>query len=299
MALEMPASAPGRRHPNRVPFKGVLTLVEKASDRPPAGARGKRVVLTRAAAERALATLLGMGVDHTPAMDGHDARRKVGIITSADVVGNELVVSGYIFGRDFPDVVREIKGAAGRLGMSFEVADAKVEDVNAAIWRLTEVTFTGAALLRKDKAAYRNTWVELQAGVQAEILGRMRVSEELAQVISGAERIAAAAEALEKALQRQASLEEKVERIVAAVEESRAAAALHERVAELEKQNAELKAQAGRAMRKTLPPIVTSLLAKHEGESLDSAVLDKALAGLSVEQRIAVKAQMARVGILE
>src|SRR6185312_3513112 len=37
-------------HPNRVPFEGVLTLVDEPSNRPPSGARGHRVILTRAAA---------------------------------------------------------------------------------------------------------------------------------------------------------------------------------------------------------------------------------------------------------
>src|SRR6266699_5828735 len=44
MAIEMPRVA---GHPNREPFRGVLTLVDAASDKPPAGARGHRVLLTR------------------------------------------------------------------------------------------------------------------------------------------------------------------------------------------------------------------------------------------------------------
>ena len=47
-------------HPNRVPFEGVLTVVNAASDKAPAGARGHRVMLTREAAEKALPSLLGM-----------------------------------------------------------------------------------------------------------------------------------------------------------------------------------------------------------------------------------------------
>ncbi len=41
-------------HPNRVPFEGVLTMVNTASDKAPAGARGHRGRLTREAAENAL-----------------------------------------------------------------------------------------------------------------------------------------------------------------------------------------------------------------------------------------------------
>jgi len=91
-------------HPNRVDFEGVLTVVNTPSDKAPAGARGHRVILTREAAEKALPSLLGMAVDYRPGWDGHDARRKCGIITQADVEANRLRVSGYLFGKDFPEV---------------------------------------------------------------------------------------------------------------------------------------------------------------------------------------------------
>ena len=54
--------------------------------------------------------------------------------------------------------------------------------------------------------------------------------------------------------------------------------------------------------RKTLAPFVSMLLTKSGVDdpsiSADSAVLDKALATLSVEQRVAVKTEMARAGII-
>ena len=208
MALALPRV---RSHPNRQPFRGVLTLVDSPSDRPPAGARGHRVILTRAAAERAIPSLLGMGLDFTAAFDGHDARRKVGIITSAEIVSErveqafrpalkpdqknlvgqgfspdsraqqatpevnekrgtrnqKLVVAGFLFARDFPDVVREIRLGANSLGMSYEVTGARVRDLRDRIWTLDEVTFTGAAVLRRDKAAYQNTSIELTNDFEA------------------------------------------------------------------------------------------------------------------------------------
>lgn len=145
-------------HPNRVPFEGVLTIVNSASDKAPAGARGHRVVLMREAAETALPSLLGMAVDYRPGWDGHDARRKVGLLTEANLVGNRLVVRGYIYARDFPEVAKTIAGHAPEsMGMSYELADARVEDMRADIWKLTRVTFTGAAILLREKAAYRAT----------------------------------------------------------------------------------------------------------------------------------------------
>src|SRR5208282_5185114 len=124
-------------HPNRVPFEGVLTVVNAASDKPPAGARGHRVMLMREAAEKALPSLLGMAVDYRPGWDGHDARRKIGLLTEADVVGPKLVVRGYLYARDFPEVTKSIKATAamdpGAMGMSYELADARVEDMRAEV----------------------------------------------------------------------------------------------------------------------------------------------------------------------
>lgn len=145
-------------HPNRVPFEGVLTLVDAASDKPPAGARGHRVMLTREAAEKALASLLGMAVDYRPGWDGHDSRRKVGVITDASLTGKRLVIKGYIYARDFPEVAKTIAAHSPEaMGMSYELADARVEDMRSEIWKLTRVTFTGAAILLRAKAAYRET----------------------------------------------------------------------------------------------------------------------------------------------
>ena len=171
MAIEMPVV---ESHPNREAFRGVLTLVDVASDRPPSGARGHRVVLTRAAAERALPSLLGMGLDYAPSLDRHDTRRKVGVITRAEIIGRKVELGGYLYAKDFPEIVREIRAAAapGRvfagtrspraLGMSYEIADARVADLRSKIWTLTHVMFTGAAILRRDKAAYSETSIELE-----------------------------------------------------------------------------------------------------------------------------------------
>jgi hypothetical protein len=78
--------------------------------------------------------------------------------------------------------------------------------------------------------------------------------------------------------------------------------ALRSKVAQLEKTNQDLKAQSATARRKTLSPLVSALLAKEgvEGETVvDAPIIEKALSGLSIEQRIAVKAELARAGLLK
>jgi hypothetical protein len=155
MAVEFPTV---HGHPNRLPFEGVLTLVDVASDKAPSGARGHRVVLTREAAEGALPSLLGMAVDYKAGWDGHDARQKCGIITAAELDGRKLTVAGYLFARDFPEMEGKIQAdGAGSMGMSYELADAHVADMRAQVWTLTRATFTGAAILLREKAAYRST----------------------------------------------------------------------------------------------------------------------------------------------
>jgi hypothetical protein len=157
MAVEFPIV---HGHPNRLAFEGVLTMIDVPSDRSPSGARGHRVILTRAAAEAALPSLLGMAVDFKAGWDGHDARQKCGIITSAQVDGSRLTVAGYLFARDFPEMEQKIQAAgeaSTAMGMSYELADAHVADMNAQVWTLTRATFTGAAILLREKAAYRGT----------------------------------------------------------------------------------------------------------------------------------------------
>ncbi|MFZ0792900.1 MAG: hypothetical protein WAM65_03955, partial [Candidatus Korobacteraceae bacterium] len=75
----------------------------------------------------------------------------------------QIAVSGYLFAHDFPDVVDEIRSqATSTLGMSYEIANATVPNQEAAIWTVTGFTFTGAAVLRRDKAAYPQTWIAVQ-----------------------------------------------------------------------------------------------------------------------------------------
>jgi hypothetical protein len=148
-------------HPNRLPFEGCLTLVDIPSDKAPSGAQGHRVMLTKQAAEVALPSLLGMAVDYKAGWDGHDARQKCGIITSAHLVGSRLLVGGFLFARDYPEMEARVSGAGTEIntvmGMSYELADAHVADMRDTVWRLTRATFTGAAILLREKAAYRAT----------------------------------------------------------------------------------------------------------------------------------------------
>jgi septal ring factor EnvC (AmiA/AmiB activator) len=100
------------------------------------------------------------------------------------------------------------------------------------------------------------------------------------------------------------ALSGEVEKISATVDQSRREAELAEKLAATERELAELKAGTAQnvlsPLRRTLPSTTSEMLAKHGiGEGpVDVRTLDVALAGLSLEQRIAVKTQLQRAGAI-
>ena len=177
MAIEMPVV---EGHPNRMPFTGVLTRVDQPSDNPPGGSSGHRTLLSTAVAESALPSLLGMAVDYRPGFDGHDRKNKIGIITAAEVVGDDLKIEGFFYAKDFPEECERIRAEKDALGFSFEV-DARIQDANADLWVIDSCVFTGAAVLYKNLAAYTTTSLAAQADK-----GLQMTPEELKAILDGA-----------------------------------------------------------------------------------------------------------------
>jgi hypothetical protein len=135
------------------------------------------------------------------------------------------------------------------------------------------------------------------------------------ELMEAAERLEAVASALEQTASRlaerqvalEAEAEEHVGRIVATVESAREAE-LERRLAEAEARIAQLTAAAAAPVqgRKTLSPSMTTMLAKQgvtldlgaAGAAIDTVTLDAALSSLGIEQRIAVKSELRRAGLL-
>jgi len=104
----------------------------------------------------------------------------------------------------------------------------------------------------------------------------MEVKDELGVAL---ERLAAAAGLFERVSAREAQLEEQLQEAEATI--------------------VALRAEAARsAGRKTAASGVGSLVAKEGGVAVEAGALDASLRSLSVEQRIAVKSEMMRAGLL-
>ena len=139
----------------------------------------------------------------------------------------------------------------------------------------------------------------------------MEIENILAALGENMERLSSAATLLERTVswmeERNAAGAGAVAKMTAAVESQSESLErereLLKRLEAAEQTIAEMRAQAGKATaaRQTLPASTTQLLAKQGISMVDSiqaGALDAALTGLSVEQRIAVKAQLLRAGML-
>jgi len=125
------------------------------------------------------------------------------------------------------------------------------------------------------------------------------------------ERLAAAAEMLEKAAEIltagqndfREEMQSTVARIVATTETSEAFTELEAKLEAAVAEIAALRAEQTERVsaRKTVPVATVNLLAKHglaAGAEVDASALDAALTSLSIEQRIAVKSQLLRAGLV-
>ncbi len=143
--------------------------------------------------------------------------------------------------------------------------------------------------------------------VAANVESTAALADGVAQLISAAAQLERAAAMIEARFSAgAASSGGEVAKVVAAVESDSAArlTELELKLQAAESKITELRAQANgpvAAGRKTLPASAAHLLAKHGLDTLDQVnggALDAALQGLSLEQRIAVKSQLMRAGML-
>lgn len=149
-------------HPNKMKFSGVLVRLDEPSDKPPNGSNGRKIMLPSGVAKKRLATIVGMGLNYQPSLDGHAQRRKVGVINKAWIEGHNVCVEGTIWKHDFPEAEKDLKQDG--LGMSMEIGDVRVEDTDASVWKITDFKFLGATILWKNAAAYHRTMAIAASG---------------------------------------------------------------------------------------------------------------------------------------
>jgi hypothetical protein len=137
--IALKASANGKlnlgelEHPNRMPFSGVLTYLNRLSTEPPHGANGLRVFIPTEVGSPAVASLKGMAVNYIEGNpNGHDPKSKVGVITEAYLGETQsdgavpIHIEGYVYALDFEDAALSIKASQSTLGFSYETAQTQL-----------------------------------------------------------------------------------------------------------------------------------------------------------------------------
>jgi septal ring factor EnvC (AmiA/AmiB activator) len=139
---------------------------------------------------------------------------------------------------------------------------------------------------------------ETQKGAETQTSAQSSLEQCAAQLSSAAEALERVIGKLEAQYE---SLNQKIDRIIATVEKAGAEEkpVVEEKKPEEPKKKS-LAAEGERGgERRTLAPLVGRLLAKGgEVVGMDCATLEKALQGLTIEQRMAVKSELARAGWL-
>lgn len=244
-------------HPNRLPFKGLLTWFDVPSDKPVGGAKGRKVIIPSSIGEPALESLVGMAVNVRSDLSGHSPTTKIGIFEKAytgEPLGTSAVpvyVEGYLYAADFPDLVEELREQQDDLGFSYETKHTLVAerlDASEPTWEVTALGhFTGAAILYKSKAAYTKTSLaaeeetmdheQLKQALQAMGIDVSALGSVLSEWMAFKDALSAAGGYASLSVYLNAAAEEKtkVEELTAKVDElTTALAASEEKVAALE-----------------------------------------------------------------
>lgn len=154
-------------NPDFMKFDAVVGYIDTPTDATPCGGvEGYQLVISSEGMD--VQSLIGSGVnvawsdgwfyDAEDTLKSHNPRFKVGVIDSAQVVGNQIMASGHLWKADFPDVCDTIECAKESLGCSVEAYfDGYKKNSEAKTITGFGAHFTGVAILYKNKAAFKST----------------------------------------------------------------------------------------------------------------------------------------------
>ena len=245
--------------PNWMPFTGICLFTDVPSDGIPSSNCGidKPVMFPSDEVEKSIDTFENMGVNCVwpewgnpeEAFSGHDSRRKIGVMTSASVEDNKVVIKGGLWSWDFDDICDMVKSAKESLGWSVEVS-MNIEETDE-YYIAKDLEFTGVALLFADDASFSKTSIAAQRRKGVDTMSKEEMQELLDSLfVKFEERISRVDEKVEKissdfAAEKQAKSEEKAALELAAKEKLEADAKVAEeaRAAEETKVATELAAK--------------------------------------------------------
>lgn len=157
---------------NWLPFTGTCLFADQPSDGIPSGGVDKPVRFPSAELDKALDSMIDMGVDcewpeefwdgPEEAFSGHDDRFKIGVVKTSVRKDNEMVISGGLWSNDFSDICDMYRNAKASLGFSVEVYFNLVDQ--GEYYDAVDIEFTGVAILFSDLAAFKDTYIAAKRG---------------------------------------------------------------------------------------------------------------------------------------
>ena len=162
---------------NWLPFTGTCLFADQPSDGIPSGGVDKPVRFPSAELNKALDSMVDMGVDcewpdefwdgPEEAFSGHNDRFKIGVVKTSVLKGNEMVISGGLWSNDFSDICYMYRNAKASLGFSVEVYFNLVDQ--GEYYDAVDIEFTGVAILFSDLAAFKDTYIAAKRGGDKEM----------------------------------------------------------------------------------------------------------------------------------
>lgn len=174
---------------NWLPFTGTCLFADQPSDGIPSGGVDKHVRFPSAELDKALDSMVDMGVDcewpdeddgddhdefgrktscgPEEAFSGHDDRFKIGVVKTSVLKGNEMVISGGLWSNDFSDICDMYRNAKASLGFSVEVYFNLVDQ--GEYYDAVDIEFTGVAILFSNLAAFKDTYIAAKRGGDKEM----------------------------------------------------------------------------------------------------------------------------------
>lgn len=157
---------------NWLPFTGTCLFADQPSDGIPSGGVDKPVRFPSAELDKALDSMVDMGVDcewpedfwdgPEEAFSGHNDRFKIGVVKTSVRKDNEMVISGGLWSNDFSDICDMYRNAKASLGFSVEVYFNLVDQ--GEYYDAVDIEFTGVAILFSDLAAFKDTYIAAKRG---------------------------------------------------------------------------------------------------------------------------------------
>ena len=144
---------------NKHPVRGVLFKVDRPSESAPMIGTGHPLYIPRKVAEEAVKKVAGLPLDAHDSLSTHANDQIVGVMVSAEIVGEDFVIQGHLWPYNNKNKVDLICSRQEDLGMSMNAyASGHIANLDGReVFWIDKLELLGANILFGAKATYKNT----------------------------------------------------------------------------------------------------------------------------------------------